>query len=110
LSKQRAAPPKAEPTHAERELDQELALLQRAERAVRVGNAALALALTAELEAQHPRSRLLEERRAIELLAHCAAGATDAAPRATRFLREHPKSVYAGRVRELCHVEPSADK
>ena len=83
----------------------ELALLRRADRAVRAGNAALALALIAELETHHPRSPLLEERRAIELLAYCVAGATDAGTRATRFLREHPSSVYAGRIRQACPRE-----
>ena len=81
-------------------------MLQRAERAVRAGNAALALALIGELEERHPRSRLLEERRAIELMAHCEAKATDASARAARFLRDHPQSVYAGRVSAMCPVEP----
>jgi hypothetical protein len=82
--------------------------LQRAERAVRADNAALALALIGELEARYPRSTLLEERSAIQLLAHCRAGATDARMRAARFLRQHPSSLYAGRIRELCPSE-SAD-
>lgn len=84
----------------------ELLLLQRAERAVRAGSAALALSLIAELEEHHPRSLLLEERRAIELMAHCDAKATDASERAARFLREHPQSVYAGRIGTMCWVEP----
>jgi hypothetical protein len=80
----------------------ELALLRRAERAVRNDDAALALALIAELEASHPRSSLLEERRAVELLAYCVAGSSDAPTRAQRFLREHPHSVHAGRISEKC--------
>lgn len=86
----------------------ELALLQRADRAVRSGNAALALALIGELDERHPDSTLLEERRAVELLAHCEARATDAAARAARFLREHPGSVYVGRVRALCASPPAS--
>lgn len=82
----------------------ELALLARAERAVRADNSALALALIAELEERHPRSGLLEERRAIELMAHCAASATDGALRAQRFVRKHPRSVYAERIAELCQA------
>jgi len=82
--------------------NQELALLRRAERAVRNDDSALALALIAELEERHPRSSLLEERRAVELLAYCVAGASDARARAQRFLREHPRSVYAGRIAEKC--------
>jgi hypothetical protein len=98
-------PPAATPGPASPAPGEELALLQRAERAVRADNAALALALIDELEARYPRSTLLEERSAIELLAHCRAGATDARTRAARFLRQHPSSLYAGRVRELCSLE-----
>jgi hypothetical protein len=87
---------------ASAEPNDELALLRRAERAVRGDNSALALALIAELEARYPRSSLLEERRAVELLAYCGAGATDAQARAQRFLREHPRSVHAGRIAEQC--------
>lgn len=97
----RATPPRAAATAP----NEELALLQRAERAVRADNAALALALIGELEARYPHSTLLEERSAIELLAHCRAGASDADARAARFLRQHPSSLYAGRVRELCPSE-----
>ncbi|MEY4543920.1 MAG: hypothetical protein RL685_115 [Pseudomonadota bacterium] len=84
------------------EPSEELALLRRAERAVRGADSALALALIAELEQRYPRSSLLEERRAVELLAYCAAGASDARARAERFLREHPRSVHAGRIAESC--------
>lgn len=109
--------PRSAPVAAPSELDvepspsaagpnEELALLRRAERAVRADHAALALALIGELEERHPRSSLLEERRAIELLAHCQAGATDSRQRAKRFLRAHPQSLYASRIRELCETPP----
>jgi hypothetical protein len=88
--------------------NRELALLQRAERAVRAGNPALALALTGELDEDYPRSGLLEERHAIELMAHCQAGASDSGPSAARFVGAHPQSVYAARIAELCRVEPAA--
>jgi hypothetical protein len=80
----------------------ELALLRRADRAVRAEDAALALVLVGELDARHPDSKLMEERRAIELLAYCEAGATDAKARTERFLRAHQGSVYEGRIRETC--------
>jgi len=99
-----AAPPSEAPsaTLETAEPHQELALLRRAERAVRRDDSALALALIGELEEHYPRSNLLEERRAVELLAYCVAGASDAVARAQRFLREHPRSVYAGRIAEKC--------
>jgi hypothetical protein len=80
----------------------ELALLRRAERALRTDDAALALALIGELEERYPRSSLLEERGAMELMAYCTAGASDAVARTQRFLRQYPQSAYAGRVRDLC--------
>jgi hypothetical protein len=88
-------------------MNDELALLQRAERATRTGNAALALAFISELTEEYPRSRFLEERRAIELLARCQADARDAAASADEFLRRQPKSLYAARVRQACHIEPA---
>jgi hypothetical protein len=96
------SPRKAPPPPGDGAAGEELALLQRAERAVRADNAALGLALIAELEAKYPRSKLLEERRAIELMAQCGAGATDGAVRAERFLREQPRSIYAARIEKLC--------
>ena len=105
------ARPQLEPQPADSPLaagapNEELALLARAERAVRADNSALALVLIDELEARFPSSALLEERRAIELLAHCVAGASDARQRAERFLRQHPRSVYAERIGALCPSEP----
>jgi hypothetical protein len=97
-----AARDETQPNAGTPEPSDELALLRRAERAVRTDNAALALALIGELEERYPRSSLLEERRAIELMAYCSAGATDAVARAQRFLREYPLSAYAGRIRDLC--------
>ena len=66
------APPSGTETSAE------LALLQRAERAVRAKNPTLALALMDELKQSRPRSPLHEERSAIELMAHCQARGADA--------------------------------
>jgi len=86
----------------ERDWRGELTLLERAEKAVRADSAAFALALLAEFDARYPRSRLSEERQAIELMAHCQARATDAAARAERFRRAHPNSVYAQRIAEVC--------
>jgi hypothetical protein len=86
----------------------ELQLLERAERAVRSRNPALALALIAELEQRFPRSPLHEERRAIELMAHCqaqSAGAdapSDSAGRFERFARRYPESVYSERIADEC--------
>lgn len=88
----------------------EMSLLQRAERAVRADNPALALALTSELDDRYPRSQLLQERSAIVLLARCESSDHDMTADAKQFLREYPKSVYASRIRELCLNSSAANQ
>ena len=101
-----SAPPRAAPRpSAARDWRGELELLERAERGVRADNAALALALLQEHDARYPESVLIEERRAIELMAHCPERATDSSARAKRFLAEYPSSVYADRVIDLCEMD-----
>jgi hypothetical protein len=80
----------------------ELSLLERAERAVRARHPQLAIALTAELSQRHPTSALHEERRAIELMAHCQSGAAETAALAERFTARYPDSVYAERISGEC--------
>jgi hypothetical protein len=82
----------------------ELALLERAERAVRAKHPALALALIEELEQRHPRSPLQEERRSIELMAHCQAEGPgrDTAQRLESFVRRYPESAYSARIAAEC--------
>jgi hypothetical protein len=80
----------------------ELALVQRAERAIRNGDPALALALLAELDHDHPRAALGEERAAARVMARCQAKEPTAPLEAERFLTDVAGSVYADRVRSLC--------
>lgn len=79
-------------------------LLDRAERALRNQNPALATALIDEVIRRFPRSSLLEERGAIELMARCQAGGDARAIASLRggFERSYPKSVYAERVARDC--------
>ena len=90
----------------------ELALLERAERAIRAGEGALALALLDQLEHDFPTTSLREERAAARVLARCAeTSSADASERAEaradaeQFLA-HSSSVYADRVRTLCQLGP----
>lgn len=83
---------------------QELALLERIERALRSGDAPLARALLAELERRHPKTLLGEERHAARLMADCVAAAPGADLAAEHFLQAHPSSVYASRLRALCWI------
>jgi hypothetical protein len=118
-----AAPPRARSHRAgsapvaNEDASAELLLLERAERAVRSRNSALALALIGELERSFPRSPLHEERRSIELMAHCQAlgpssdasadTKADIATRRERFLRQYPESVYSARIADECDAANS---
>lgn len=82
----------------------ELLLLERAERAVRAKNPALALVLIAEHEQRYPSSPLHEERRSIEVMAHCQArgAGADTTARLEGFLRRYTDSVYSARIAAEC--------
>lgn len=91
------------PVGAERTgLERELALLRRAERALRKGNPEFALALLDELEATRPSPMLAEERSATRLLAACQARAEGAERAASAFIAAHPESVYVARLESSC--------
>jgi hypothetical protein len=85
----------------------ELALLRRAERAIRAGDPALALILLDQLERTHPKSALGEERTAARILVECARSGELAKPEAARFLEKHPSSVYSDRIVRACRLEAS---
>lgn len=82
-------------------LEQELASVRSAEAALDSGNPAATLAL---LDRTPPSSgaHLAEERAALRVLAHCQLGSPTSADRARSFLRKHPSSLYAGRIRRAC--------
>jgi hypothetical protein len=103
----RSAPPRAVPREG---FSDEVALLQRAERALRAGQPELALSFVSELEQRYPESPFGEERGAARVMAECALSHTGALERAASFLRERPASVYSDRVRQLCAPENSDGK
>jgi hypothetical protein len=93
------------PAEKRKTLSSELALLQRAEHAIRSGEPELALSFLADLDRRHPETQLGEERVAARLMARCARGDVPAKMEATQWLQERRASVYSDRVRELCELE-----
>jgi len=84
-------------------LARELALLQRARRALNRNDALLALGIVQSLDERFPNGVLMEERVATRILSLCQLDRADEArAQAQHFLLEHPRSVYAERVRHSC--------
>lgn len=99
-------PKRAARAHArggESSLAEELAMLQRARRAIGAGNGQLALGIVLELDERFPRGVLMEERLATRVFSLCALSReAEAREVAREFLAQHPTSVYAERVRRSC--------
>ena len=83
----------------------ELALLTRAERAIRAHEASLALTFLDELDRRFQSSRFVEERSAARVLAECELSVPTARARAELFLRSSASSVYSDRVRRSCQID-----
>jgi hypothetical protein len=84
-------------------LDAEADLLRRADAARKSGDAAGGLALLEQHRARYPNGILVEEREAERIVVLCALGrAEEAHAAAARFLRDHPRSPQAARVRASC--------
>src|SRR5262249_48369813 len=83
-------------------LEDEFALVSRAQAALSANDAATALALLDVHAARYPSGQLAEEREALRVLAACTATRADAGARAARFLRAHPRSPLAARIRRAC--------
>jgi hypothetical protein len=91
------------PVQLESSLAAELAMLQRARRALNADNGRLALGIVQELDERFPKGVLVEERNATRILSLCQLERVAEAKQAARdFLGRYPSSVYAGRVRQSC--------
>ena len=98
---------RAAPRVAESSLAEELAMLQRARRALGAGNGLLALGIVSELDERFPKGVLVEERVATRVFSLCALERVSEARAVGReFLAHHPSSVYAERVRTSCIEAP----
>jgi hypothetical protein len=84
-------------------LEEETALLRKAQRAMRDGDPERALDLLDEHDEQYANGVLREERQAARVIALCKAGkVAEARAAAARFLAERPNSPLAPRVRNAC--------
>lgn len=84
-------------------LDSELNLLRQAQEDLRLGLPARALNRLADFERRFPKSKLDQERQAIEAIAGCQVRPGPASlARAHRFLQKTPLSPLAARVRSAC--------
>lgn len=96
------------PLAASDPIGDELALLKRAERAIRAQNSLLALGLLRELDQRFPRGKLLDERAAARVMAECQQQTPDLARRTGEaYLRGAKSGVYHERVRRLCGIAES---
>jgi hypothetical protein len=94
------------PPAEESSLTDELALLERARIALGRGDPQDALRLLAEHERSFATGELVEERRALRILALCDAGKTvQGRAEARAFLAAHPAATLAGRTRSACNIE-----
>ncbi len=82
-------------------LAQETALLRGADRALRAGDTATAMALLNRHAARFPQGTLVPEREAGRLIVRCQNGDAGEAA-AARYLADHPGSPLADRVRRAC--------
>jgi hypothetical protein len=90
-------------------LAEELGLLKRAERMIRRNNAMVAIGLLNEMDRRFPKGRLLEERSAARAMANCQLVDADSARlQGQAYLAAHVHSVYAERVRAICHLDSTA--
>jgi len=92
----------------QQKLQVELDLLKRSQQAIQAGQAQLALDLLTQLDAEHPKSSLGQEREVARVLALCGVGRVAAARQvAQRVLAASPNSLYAGRIQASCAALPS---
>ncbi len=89
-------------------LDEEVASIERARRAVSAGNAAAAIAAVDAYDAKYPNGSLVQESMEIRIDALLRQGDRATAERlSTRFIASHPSSPYVRRIRALLAASPT---
>jgi hypothetical protein len=87
----------------------EVEWVQRVQRALAKGEPQLALALLRRLDEALPDGRLLEERRAADVLARCEISADGGRARAAAFAQDFARSVHLARIRAACGLEAKGE-
>lgn len=95
-----APPPRAK--QPADDIEAELALLSRAQRALASHDSSAALQLLGQHRARFPHGSLQVEREGLFAVAACEAQRADGTKLATRFLQTHPGSPLSARVRAAC--------
>jgi len=89
----------------------ELSMLQRARRALNLGNGLLALGIVESLDERVPTGVLMEERSATRILSLCKLGRDrQVQQRSKQFLARYPRSMYAQRVRNGCDATQDTEQ
>jgi hypothetical protein len=96
-----AAPPPGD------SLQDETALLARANAALRAGDVPRGLALLDDYDRRFPGGALRVETAATRIIARCQTGDGGAATAARAFLKQHPRSPLFSRLRSSCLTEPA---
>jgi hypothetical protein len=96
-----AAPPPGD------SLQDETALLARANATLRAGDVPRGLALLDDYDRRFPGGALREETAATRIIAHCQTGDSGATTAARAFLKQHPRSPLFSRLRSSCVTEPA---
>jgi hypothetical protein len=92
------------------ELGGELALVSRMHAAWRAGDFPAVQAAISAHERQFPAGSLVEEREAVKVMLLCrSVSAERAGQLALQFVRQHPGSPYAARVRAACNQLRSSE-
>jgi hypothetical protein len=87
-------------------LQDETALLARANAALRTGDTGAGLALLDDYDRRFPSGTLREETAATRIIARCQAAIPGTVDAARRFIEQHPHSPLSSRVRSSCLIKP----
>ena len=102
---QPAAPtPQPQPETKLSTLGQEIALIERARKALLAHAPGQAIQILREHADKFPKGAMAQERRALHAIAGCERDGAAGESRAQRFLSDHPTAALAERVRKACEI------